>query len=208
MADGFNIVIDASDLQAEIDRLEKLMTPRQFENAMYGIYRRTGAHVKTILRKDLPKQYQIKAKDISAAVRNAQVTSGAAGAGCTIPVVDRRGKIGGRYKASGGTHGWESLRSKKRVRARIVKSGRSVLPSSMPGAYGGNKPFINLNAPKLNGVAFTRKTKARLPIMPVEGIAIPQMPMTRSEDDVQNDIKEYLERQIEQRMQWLLRSGR
>lgn len=207
MANGYNIYIDASDLQDKINRLESAMKPRQFEQAMYGIFNRTGKHVKQILKKDLPRQYHIKQRDIGNAVQSPKVSMGA-GVGCTIPIRDHRGKVGGRYRASGGTHGWESLRSKKRIKTQVVKAGRSTLPARMPGSYGGNAPFINLDAPALNGVSFTRKTKARFPIMPVESISIPQMPMNRSEDDVQTDIKQYLEKQMEERFNYLMLSGR
>lgn len=44
--------------------------------------------------------------------------------------------------------------------------------------------------------------------MKLTGIAIPQMPMNRSEADVQRDIKEYLEKQMEQRFMALMRIGR
>lgn len=201
--------IDASDLQKEIDRLESVMKPRQFENAMHGIFKRTTRHVRVILRKDLPKQYRVSKSEVSSAVQNGRVTATQGlGVGCAIPVVGPRGDIGGKYKAFGGARGWESLHKKYRVRARVVKAGTSTLPQAMPGNYGGNPPFRNLAASKLHGLAFTRKTKERLPIMKVEGIAIPQMPMTRSEPDVQNDIKEYLQKQIEQRLNYLVMSGR
>ena len=201
--------IDASDLSSEIERLESVMQPKQFENAMYGIFKRTTRHVRMILKKDLPKQYRVKSSEIQAAVSTGTVVrSPGMGVGCTIPVRGPRGDIGGKYKAFGGARGWESLHKKYRVRARIVKSGTSVLPGRMPGNYGGNPPFRNLAAPSLHGLAFTRKTKERFPIMKVTGIAIPQMPPNRSEPDVQGDIKDYMQRQIEQRFRALIMNGR
>ena len=206
----FTIQIDASDLNNEIERLRSVCTPERFNQVMYGIFSRTGGHVRMILRKDLPKEYHAKAGDISSAVGGARMTGGAGGlgVGCTIPIRDTRGSIGGRYRASGGAHGWNSLKRKYRVKGRVVKAGQSVLPQSMPGSYGGNPPFRNYSAPKLNGVAFTRKTKARLPIMRVEGIAIPQMPMNRSQPDVQNDIKNYMQQRMEHEFQRLMAGGR
>lgn len=208
-AQGIYLEIDASDLKDEIDRLQSVMKPKQFENAMYGIFKRTTRHVRVILRKDLPKQYRVKKSEVGAAVQNGRVTvSQGVGVGCAIPVVGPRGTIGGKYKAFGGARGWESLRKKYKVRAHVVKAGTSVLPQRMPGSYGGNPPFRNLAAPKLHGLAFTRKTKERFPIVKVVGIAIPQMPTTRSEPDVQNDIKDYMQKQIEQRFNYLVMSGR
>lgn len=204
---GYTIEIDASDLQEKIQKLQANMKPEQFTNAMHGIFNRTGSHVKTILRKDIPIYYHAKAGDISAAVKRAQVTGGGLSVGCTIPIKDHRGSVGGRYRAAGGAHGWQSLHRKYRVKAHVVKAGASTLPQSMPGSYGGNPPFRNFSAPKLNGVAYTRKTKERLPIMKVESMAIPQMPQHRAEPDVQRDIKTYLEKQMDQRFRALIMNG-
>ena len=208
MAGGIYLDVDARDLKDKIDRLYLAMTPKQFENAMYGIFKRTGGHVKRILREDLPKEYEIKPGEINRAIKSPKVTGGGLGVGCSIPIVGARRSIGpGGFSASGGAHGWNSLRRKYRVKARIVKSGQSVLPAEAE-SYGGLPPFRNLGAKKLNGLAFTRAAHGRLPIEKMVGIAIPQMPMNRSEADVQADIKSYLEKQIEQRFNALLINGR
>ena len=44
--------------------------------------------------------------------------------------------------------------------------------------------------------------------MKLTGIAIPQMPMNRSEAQVQQDIKEYMEQVIEHRLIALITRGR
>lgn len=201
------IYIDASDLKDKIDKLQANMKPEQFNNAMHGIFNRTGSHVKTILRKDIPVYYHAKAGDISSAVKGAKVTGGGLGCGCIIPIVGTRGSVGGRYSASGGAHGWNSLHRKYRVKARVVKAGVSTMPQHMPGSYGGNPPFRNFSAPGLNGVAFTRKTKERFPIMKVQSMTVPQMPQHRAEPDVQRDIKTFLERQMDQRFRALIMRG-
>ena len=208
MAGGIYLDIDASELKGKRDSLKLVMTESQFESAMYGIFKRTGGHVKRILREDLPKQYEIKPGEINRAVRSPKVTAGGLGVGCSIPIVGARRSIGpGGFSASGGAHGWASLRRKYRVKARIVKAGQSVLPAQA-GSYGGQPPFRNLSAKGLHNLAFTRAAKGRLPIEKMVGIAIPQMPMNRSEADVQNDIKDYMEKQIEQRFRALLMNGR
>lgn len=201
-----SIEVDASDLQGKINMLRGAMTNEQFNRAMYGIFKRTGGHVKKILRSDLPQEYEIKPSAVSAAVQKPQVTIGGLGVGCAIPIRDARGSIGGRYKAAGGAHGWNSLRRKYRVKARIVKGRASTLPANAS-AYGGYPPFRNLGS-SLGGLTFTRRGKARGPIEKMVGIAIPQMPMNRSQADVQRDIKEYMERQIDQRISQLLRTGK
>lgn len=208
MAGGIYLNVDASDLMDKVDMLKIAMTPKQFDNAMCGIFRRTGGHVKKILREDLPKKYEIKPKEVGEAVKSPRVTTGGLGVGCSIPIAAPRRSIGpGGFSASGGAHGWNSMRRKYRVKARIVKSGQSTLPAQA-GSYGGMPPFRNLSAKKLHNLTFTRSAKGRLPIEKMVGIAIPQMPMNRSKADVQDDIKDYLEKQMEQRFNALLRTGR
>ena len=189
MAGGVYLEIDASELNEEIERLRGVMKPEQFNRVMYGIFKRTGGHVRKILKTDLPKEYYAKPGEIGKAVGNPKVTMGGLGVGCTIPIKGARKSIGGGFSASGGAHGWNSLRRKYRVKARIVKDGQSTLPQAM-GSYGGQPPFRNLGS-KLGGLTFTRAGKGRLPIIKVSGIAIPQMPINRSEDDVQSDSLDY-----------------
>ena len=58
---------------------------------------------------------------------------------------------------------------------------------------GGKPPFRNLAAKeKLHDAAFTRKSKARLPIKPVQGIAIPQMPLNKSRDKIEKAVDKIL----------------
>ena len=204
MAELMNIEIDASDLQDKIMRLKENMTETQFEHAMYGIFRRTGRHVAQILRKDLPQKYEVKPGEISAAVKNPQLSMGFGGVGCSIPIRAVRGKIGSQYRASGGAHGWRSKTRKYKVKARIIKGAQSTLPEKWHSGY---PPFRNLGS-KLGGLTYARSRKQRGPILKLTGIAIPQMPMNRSEADVQRDIKEYLEKQMEERFMALMRIGK
>lgn len=204
MAQIFTMEIDASDLQDKITRLQANMTEAQFERAMYGIFQRTGRHVAQILRKDLPQKYEVKPGDISAAVKSPQLSMGFGGVGCSIPIRAVRGKIGSQYRASGGAHGWNSVKRKYKVKARILKGAQSTLPAKWHSGY---PPFRNLGS-KLGGLTFARSSKARGPILKLTGIAIPQMPLNRSEADVQQDIKDYLEKQMEERFMALMRIGK
>jgi hypothetical protein len=167
---------------------------------MAGIYRRTGGHVRRILRTDLPKQYVIKPGEVGKAVGSAKIS----GLSCTIPVRGPKRILGPKgFTASGGAHGWNSLRKKYRVKAKIVRSGTSILPANA-GSYGGKPPFRNLSAPSLNGITFTRAGDSRKPIKAMVGIAIPQMPMNRSKPDVQKDILNYMSKRIEHEFMRLL----
>lgn len=183
------INVDASDCVAKLTMLQAACKPERFERAVYRIYSRTGKHVRAILKKDLPHDYKISASKVGKAVGNASIQ----GMGCIIPVRDKRGDIGGQYTAAGGAHGWNSLHRKYRVKARILKGGQSTLPSTVMAGY---PPFRNLGS-KLGGLTFTRTSKERGPIKKVSGIAIPQMPMNRSQDEVQKDIVDFLKAQIE-----------
>ena len=207
MAKSVYLEVDASELNSEINRLKSVMTPQQFDRAMYGIFQRTGTHVKTILRKDLPVQYNIKSAEVGKAVQKASVSRGGSGTGCTIPVVAPRRKIGhGGFTAYGGRKGWASLTSGHYdVTAVIYRGKRSKLPGHMK-QYGGKPPFRNIGS-SLGGLTMTRSGDARLPIEKVMGIAIPQMPMNKSKPEVQNDIKDYMFQRMEHRLQALIRSG-
>lgn len=200
MAKYLEVEIDDAEFQAEIARIKSVVTPERFNQIMYSIFSRTGGHVKKILREDLPPRYYVKASEINAAVGNVQMQTSAGGVGCTIPIKGTRGSVGGKYSASGGAHGWNSLRRKYRVKGRITKDGVSTMPAKMPDTYGGYPPFRNLGS-KLGGLTFTRKTKKRFPIMVVRSMTIPQMPMHRSKPAVQNDIKEYMMKRMEHEFQ-------
>lgn len=200
--------IDATELQRELDRLKGVLTPEEIDRLSYRIFSRTGQHVRGILRKDIPRKYETKASEVGKAVGNARVTNGVgagagSGVGCIIPVKGSRKSIGGSFRASGGAHGWNSVHRKYRVKARIVKGAQSTLPENA-GSYGGMPPFRNLGS-KLGGVTFTRSGKDRLPIVKVTGIAIPQMPLNRSEQDIQKDIQEYMMKRYEHELQQLIR---
>ena len=201
---GFEIEVDASDLKRKIDMLKNGMSPQRFNRAMYTIFNRTGRHVSAILRKDLPQQYAITPGAITKAVKTPRITSGFGSVGCIIPVVDPRRFIGNEYKASGGAHGWNNIRPRRRkykVKAQVLAGGQSTLPDKWHTGY---PPFRNLS---MNKQAYARTSKARGPLKKITGISIPQMPMNRSEPDVQQDIKEYLEREIEHRLWWMMNGG-
>ena len=197
--------IDASDLNDEINRLKAVMTPERFERAMAGIYRRTGGHVRKILKQDLPQDYKIRPGEVGAAVKGAKMSMGAGGAGCSIPVEGPRRHIGGGgrgFPAFGHRRGWASLKGPYKITAIIYRGARSTLPSHM-GSYGGKPPFRNIPS-KLGGLTFTRMGQPRLPIKPVVDIAIPQMPMNRSEPSVQEDIKTYMYNRMEHEFQRII----
>lgn len=189
-----NITVDSSDLQAKLNFIKNNCTEAKCRQAMYTIFNRTGKHVKTIIRKDVPQYYEVPAGEVGSTVQNAQVS----GLSCIIPIRGPRRGIGDKFKASGSAKGWESLRKKYRVKARIIKGKQSELPEKWHSGY---PPFRNSSFSK---VTFARSSAARGPIMKVTGIAIPQMPTNLAEPAVQNDIKVWLEKQVDERIRAMM----
>ena len=202
--------IDISDAKAKIEALRAVHTEREMNQLLYRAFKRTGGRVKTILRQEIPQDYEVKASWVGSHVGSPRTTIGGGGMGvsCTIPIDGARGSIGGRFKADGGAPGWSTLKGKRyKINANIVKEKTSTLPSVMK-HQGKNPPFINTSAPKLNGVAFTRtgkKTKnGKTQIVRVVGIGVPQMPLNRSKEDVQEDIMETLMKRLEHEHAYLI----
>ena len=207
---GIDLEIDASELKDEIKFLQRVMKPEVFQRAMYGIMYRTGRHVSNILKKDLPKKYYVKSAEIGHAVKNPQMTMNGGMSGCVIPIVGLRKGIGGKgdsFSATGSRSGWQSLRGRYRISAQIVKGGRSLLPYKLS-SYAGMPPFRNIPARRLNELTFTRTEKAALPIEKVSAIAVPQMPMNRSRDQVESDIVQFMDERINARIRALIKNGR
>lgn len=198
------IQIDGSEFVQLMDILSQAMEPEAFERAMYGIFRKTEKKVKNILGKDVPQEYNVPQAQVRSAVAPGQVSD----MSCIVPVKAPRKHIGGGgqgFPAWGSRPGWEAARKPPyKVTTMIYKGKRVSLPGHM-GSYGGQPPFRNSSAPKLHGLTFTRLGKERLPIEPVVGIAIPQMPTNKARPQVQDDIRVYLEEQLAKRIQAALR---
>lgn len=209
MSQYLNIDIDASDLNAKLTFLENVMKPKQFESAMYGVFKRTGGHVKTILKRDLPNKYSVKPAEVGETVKAPQLSTGGNNLGCSIPIRGTRRHFGGNhgFPAKGYARGWNSVkRGTYPVMVQVVKGSWKPLPYDL--GPGHMKPFRNIPANRLNKMAFYRNGKPRFPISKVSSIAIPQMPMNRSQEDVQKDIATYLENRVNARITALLANGK
>lgn len=202
MAKAIYLNIDIRDAKETIDALRKVHTEDEMKKLLRRAITRTGGRVRTILKTEIPKDYEVKPNWVLSHVQNPRMTAGGSiGVGCVIPIDGHRGSIGGRYKASGGSHGWKVVKRSKggkryKINASIVKGNASTMPETMT-RQGGNPPFRNLSASKLGGAAFTRVGKERLPIARVVGLGVPQMPLNRSKDDVQEEIVNYLQKRLE-----------
>lgn len=209
-----SLEIDISELAARMATLRQAMTPTQFNGAMYGVMKRTGGHVRNILRQDLPPRYYVTKKTISQAVGELKMVMSPLDVGCTIPIFGKRPSVGDFYKATGGAYGWGGRKAGARkgrrykgvkpyrITARILKDSVTTLPER---TGFGPKPFRNLAYSKM---AFSREGRPRLPIRPIVSVSIPQMPLNRSKQDVQDDIKEYIKVRLDQRIRLLIEKGR
>lgn len=200
---GIYMEIDISDAKQKIEALRAVHTEKEMNALLRRAVTRTGKHVKTIVGKDAAKHYEVTQKKVKSYIGAPEISGEAGGLGvsCCIPINGERMSIGGTFKASGGAPGWSVRKGKRyKINAKIIKGQGSTLPGTMK-HQGGNPPFINTSAPKLNGVAFTRtgkKTKnGKDAIARVVGIGVPQMPINRAEDDVQKDVMDMLMKRLE-----------
>ena len=125
-----DITIDFSDVRNKLDIMRTVLSPRQMDLMLERALRRTSSHVKTILKRDLPKRYNVKPSWVASHVGAPQINTHAGlSVRCSIPIEGKRGTIGGRYKAQGGAHGWKAVNRKRyKITAGIVKEKRSELP--------------------------------------------------------------------------------
>lgn len=198
------ISLDTDDVQQLIKKLRTVYTEEQAKKMVKRALTRTGKKVKAIVKTEVPKSYHITkavvGKDIKAPIVRTDALQNPT---CTIPIVGTKHIIGGKtFTARGGKPGWTGVRGGKRykIRAQIVKGKTSVLPTEMS-RQGGNPPFRNTSASKLNKAVFTRPKGVgfppkNLPIARVVGVAVPQMPMNRSEADIQEEIVEHLKKRL------------
>lgn len=202
---GQYLNIDVSQARETIDALRAVHSEHEMNQLLYRAFNRTGGRVKTILRQQLPQDYEVTPGWVGSQVGSPNTTIGIGGFGvsCSIPINGKRGSIGGRYSATGGAHGWNALKRKRyKISAKIINGKGSTLPTEMKN-QGGNPPFRNLGS-KLGKATFTRVGKERLPIARVVGIGVPQMPLNRSKEDVQEDIMDTLMKRLEHEHAFLI----
>lgn len=212
MAEGLktkmSIEIDARDLSSTINALRIVHTPEEMKKILRRALTRTAQRTKSIIADAVPQQYYVKKKEVRSEVKAPKIETGLYGAdfSCSIPIRGHRRSIGGAFKASGGVHGWDSMRYKGKrykITAQIVKSGTSTLPTSIDD-HSGNAPFRNKGS-KVWPVTFARDSSERTPIAPIVGVAIPQMAMNRAADEEQKQILAYLQERIEQEHRAIMR---
>ena len=202
--------IDTSDLDELLINMRQILTEDEARRLLVRVFapNRVGSKVKTILSTTLPLEYHAKKGFIKKAIGSPKLHDGQT-ISVEIPLDGARGILGDTFAATGSDGGktvrtnWTGRKGQKKgknrrrqrkvtITASIVKSGPSTLPPTIP-HQGNNPPFIAFGK---GGAVYTRTTKARYPIARVPGLALPQMPMNRSEPAVQAEIKGYMKERI------------
>lgn len=208
------IDIDVSDAKKKIQSLSGALSKREMVLLENRVLRRTAGKVKSIVSTDVPKKYHIKKSVVAKDVKRPIIDGPRAaneGISCSIPIEGVRHIIGGKtFPAQNGRKGWKGIKAGKRykIKTQIVKGENSILPVNIQ-EHAGNAPFRNLTAEKLNRAVFVRSEKAgfppkNTPIIRVTGLAVPQMPMNRAQDEVQNDVREFINKRIDAEFNYIM----
>lgn len=182
------IDIDTSELEATLSLMHSKLTPEQMETVLRRVFNRTGNHIKTIIKRDIPKHYEVTASDVAGETGKPIVGA----MSCIVPITGPRRTIGVQYKAQGSARGWESLHKKYKVRAKILKGTWTTTD--------GNN-FRNI--PSSLGTQAFQRFGARLPIKKTLGPAIPEMASHHAQDDIQDDVVDFMEKRLEQELSHL-----
>ena len=209
MREKIYLDIDVSSAKETIAALRKVYTEAELRRMVYSAFKRTAQYTRTAVKRILPQEYHVTQKVVGKHIGQPVIKMGGIGLGvsCVIPIKGKRLSIGGSFKARGGMPGWSAVRAGKRykITAKIVRDGNSTMPGTME-HQGGYPPFINTVAPKLHNAAFTRtgrKTKnGKDAIAKVVGIAVPQMPMNRSKEEVEDAVAKKLIERLEHEHAW------
>jgi len=195
---GATLQIDVSEVAEAIELVRKTVSDAQFHQILRRTFTDAGKKVKTILRKEVPQDYEVTASWVGGHVGWPKIEGEGARIRAVVPVKGTRGSIGGRFKVTG-ARGRPARGRRYKISAKILKGIRSTMPDRLP-HQGGNPPFM------WNGVAFTRKypNKAK-PIVHVVGLGVPQMPINKSKEDVQDEIVKVVEKRLQHHWEYALR---
>lgn len=186
---GRELYIDMSHLAETIDIMKRAMSTTAFEEMMRRTFNDAGRKVKTIVKKEAQKQYEVKQEWVGSKVGWPK-PQGAGHIGVVIPIKGARGSIGGTFALKNSPGRPAKGKKRRKINAKIVKGQTTTLPQTMA-HQGGQPPFV------ANGVVFTRKYKGQpKPIVHVVGLGVPQMPLNRSEEGVQKEIQAVIENRL------------
>lgn len=192
------IYVDISQLQDRMDYMRVVLGEANFQKVMVRTFKETARHAGKVISQDVRKEYPVKAAWVKGAIQTPRVTIGGEFiASCTIPMQGVKGLEGpsGTFKLDGRV-------KKGRIKPILVKRGaRNPLPRRLKN-QGNNPPFLT-TAKGITAV-FTRRTKARLPIVRVGGLSLPQMPMNRSEEQISRDLLKFTQDRLEHQFDYML----
>lgn len=174
---GVYMYIDATDFFQKVNYCKSQMSEQNFRKMISLTFNDIGHRLETPIAQEIQKQYVVTQAWVRSQMGSPQISP----MEIRVPLKGQKGSIGGRFPARGRRNG--------RVSANIVRAGVSIMPSRMT-HQGGNAPFM------YGGVCFTRRTASRLPIVGVKGLAVPQMPLNRAADGVQDRILEMAEKRL------------
>lgn len=201
------LYIDVSDLSGKVRQLRDALDEETFRKVLLHTIRDTSKKIKTIAKRRIREEYQIPAGRVLRSFGAPQISTGSE-ISCLIPIKDVRGTIasrGGAYKAL-----------KRGPGAKIVKTGNSILPHSksserihfyIPSGRLAGHVFVRHNDGKRwTGRRIDGGTRLRKgTITHGVGIGVPQMPMNRSEEEIQRDIIEFMDKRLEHYATQMLR---
>ena len=174
---GIYMYIDATDFFEKVNYCKGQMSEQNFQRIIKMMFNDIGRRLETPIAKEIQKHYVVTQEWVRSQMLSPIISPNE----IRVPLKGQKGSIGGRFPARGRKNG--------RVSANIVRGGVSVMPPKMT-HQGGNPPFM------AKEVCFTRKGPARFPIVGVKGLAVPQMPLNRAADDVQDRILEMAEKRL------------
>lgn len=177
---GVDIRIDASQALQKISEAQKMLSPDRCREYMRLTLTDTGRAAKSIVSDTVVEDYVVTKSWAADKVGYPQVSGGLT---VIVPVRGSRGVIGPTYPIAGASGG----KKKRRIKANIVRSGVSTLPTKMSN-QGGNPPFI------AKGMVYTRRSGKRYPIVRVVGLGVPQMPINRSQAKIEKKLLAEMEK--------------
>lgn len=189
--------IDTSELNKTLKEIGTALRPEQMNIALRHTIQDVGRRVRTLSKKEIRKEYRAKSGRIDKAIRR-PVYSLNGTISCIIPIMDARGTIATKSGA------YTAL--KRGPGAKVVKSANSILPHNRTDM----RIHFYIPSGRLNGHVFVRhndgkkwigkrsekdrikKTRMRKgSLSHGVGIGIPQMPMNRAAEGIQNDVAQY-----------------
>lgn len=192
MPAGIYMRIDLDQASNLIQQLRDAITPEGWDKVLRRTMDETGKRAKTPIYNSAKTEYTFKGKSwFQSAIHRSIVTGTGYSVGCVIPLAGARGTAQSIFSSGGQvTKGRIAKGDRSNVWIQIAQN-QSRLPYHMDG-IGGQPPFKNIR-PK---PVMTRLSAKRLPITPVVGIAMPQMPLNQAEDETSNKILELFEQRL------------